>query len=307
MIENSLWTERFRPQTLDDYVGNEHLKEKMQSYIDNNDVSHLLLYGVQGTGKTTLAKILTKSIECDELYINASDENNVDTVRDKIKGFASTMGFKRWKVVILDESDFLTTNAQAILRSLMETFSNSCRFILTCNYVQKIILPIRSRCQEFEIYPPSKPDIAKRLFGILKAEQISFNPEHLKYFINTAYPDIRKMINMIQSSVKNKELQIQATDKIVLSYMDDILDELINTKDPKKLFTNIRQIIINSKVKDFIPLYRFLYDNLSKFATGHIAEVILIIAETQYWDSFAIDKEIHVSAMFVKLVEKIRT
>ena len=147
--ENTLWVEKYRPDTLEGYVGNEHILQKVKIYIENEDVPHLLLYGQAGTGKTTLAKIITNQIDCDVMYINASDENSVDAVRDKIRGFASSMGFRKWKVVILDESDYLTPNAQAALRNLMETFSKTTRFILTCNYVEKVIDPIQSRCQTF--------------------------------------------------------------------------------------------------------------------------------------------------------------
>ena len=152
MVDNSLWVEKYRPIKLDDYVGNEHLKEKVSGYIESEDVPHLLLFGRAGTGKTTLAKLIVKSIECDYMVINASDENNVDTVRNKVKNFASSQGFKKYKIIILDEFDYMTPNAQAILRNLMETFSKHCRFILTCNYVEKIIDPIQSRCKPFKSY-----------------------------------------------------------------------------------------------------------------------------------------------------------
>jgi len=140
--ENSLWVEKYRPKDLSDYIGNEPLKKRAASWIESRDIPHLLLYGKAGTGKTTLGKLITKQIPCDHLYINASDENNVDTVRTKIKSFASSMGFNDLKVVLLDECDFLTGNAQAALRNLMEQFSMTTRFILTCNYHEKIIEPI---------------------------------------------------------------------------------------------------------------------------------------------------------------------
>ena len=177
-VNNSLWVEKYRPRKLDEYVGNEYLKEKVSNYLETSDVPHLLFFGKAGTGKTTLAKLIVNSIDCDFIVINASDENNVDTVRNKVKGFASSMGFKPWKIVILDEFDYMTPNAQAILRNLMETFSQHCRFILTCNYVEKVIDPIRSRTQEFQIVPPTKKDVAIQISQILTKEGITFQPTH---------------------------------------------------------------------------------------------------------------------------------
>ena len=133
-VNHTLWTEKYRPTKLDDYVGNEHLKTKVAGYLENNDIPHLLLFGRAGTGKTTLAKLIVKSIDCDYMIINASDENNVEMVRTKVKNFASSMGFKKFKVIILDEFDYMSKEAQAILRNLMETFSAHCRFILMLQF-----------------------------------------------------------------------------------------------------------------------------------------------------------------------------
>ena len=184
-LEHSLWVEKYRPTTLDTYIGNEHLKSKVSVYLESGDLPHLLLYGKAGTGKTTLAKLLVNNIECDYLYINASDENNVETVRTKVKNFASTIGFKDMKVIILDECDYITPNAQAALRNLMETFSKHCRFVLTCNYVERIIDPIQSRCQSFQIIPPSKSDVAKHLHNILIQENVIDNMKDIKDAIRT--------------------------------------------------------------------------------------------------------------------------
>ena len=200
-LNHSLWVERYRPSDLNTYIGNEHLKSKVSIYLESEDVPHLLLYGVAGTGKTTLAKIIVNNIDCDCLYINASDENNVDNVRTKIKNFASSIGFRSLKVVILDEADFLTPNAQAALRNLMETFSKHCRFILTCNYVERIIDPIQSRCQPYKIVPPSRKEVALQLKGILETENVNFKLDDLALIVNAGYPgdgskfnDIRKLI-----------------------------------------------------------------------------------------------------------------
>ena len=176
---HGIWNEKYRPTSLDSYIGNEHLKSKVSIFIETNDPPHLLFYGRSGTGKTTLSKIIANSIECDYLYINASDENSVDVVREKIKGFASTLGFQALKVIILDECDYITPNAQAALRNLMETFSRHCRFILTCNYVERIIDPIQSRCQSFQIVPPSKKEVAIHLSDILTKENVKFEVDDI--------------------------------------------------------------------------------------------------------------------------------
>ena len=304
-VENTLWTEAFRPSTLDGYIGNEHIIEKVRIFIENGDVPHLLFYGPAGTGKTTLAKIIANGVDADIMYINASDENSVDTVRDKIKRYASTVGFKRWKIVILDEADFLTPNGQAALRNLMETYSKTTRFILTCNYVEKIIDPIQSRCQVFGITPPNKRDVAQRLVTVLDDKGVKYDVKDVATIINASYPDVRRAINAAQAQVVNGELRIDKQSTVQANYMTEILEVLKNSKDKKKAFTQIRQIIADSKVKDFQPLFTFLYDTIDEYGTGHVAGVILILAEAQYQDAHAVDKEINTMAMFVKLMNEL--
>jgi replication factor C small subunit len=303
--EHTLWVERYRPDQLDGYVGNQSIIDKVKIYLESGDVPHLLFYGSAGTGKTTLAKLIANNVDCDLMYINASDENNVETVREKIKNFASTIGFRQWKIIILDESDYLTPNAQAALRNLMETFSKTTRFILTCNYVEKIIDPIQSRCQVFAITPPSKKDVAIRVNEILKIENVTYKPEDLVSIINAGYPDIRRILNSCQRQVVNGNLTVDKQSLIESNYMNKIVEILSSKEDKKQMFTNVRQLLADSQVKDYTSLYRFLYDNLDSFATGHLASVILIIAEHQYMDSMVVDKEINVMAMFVKLLNEL--
>jgi len=302
---DGLYVEKYRPNTLNGYVGNPHVIEKCKIWLEQGEIPHILLYGTAGTGKTTLAKILANSIDSTTMYLNCSDENSVDTVRDKVKSFASTMSFTRWKVIICDEFDFMTINGQAALRNLMETFSKTTRFVLTCNYVEKIIDPIQSRCQVFGITPPSKKDVAIRVNEILQAEKVIFKPEDLVSIINAGYPDIRRILNSCQRQVVNGELKIDKQSLIESNYMDKVIELLSAKLDKKQLFTSIRQLLADSQVKDYTALYRHLYDNLDSFAIGHIASVILIIAEAQYQDSFVVDREINVCAMFVKIINEL--
>ena len=304
--ENSLYVEKYRPHILDEYIGNEALVDKFRIYIEKQDIPHLLLHGTPGTGKTSIAKILVNAIDCDVMYINASDENNVDTIRDKVKSFASSMGFKKWKIIILDESDFLTPNGMAALRNIMETFSKSTRFILTCNYVEKIIPAIQSRCQTFNITPPSKKEVALKLNDILKKEGVDFDIKDLAIIINSGYPDIRKILNTAQSQIVNGKLVIDTASQVYANYMNDILAELTSTKSIKDTVLSVRQILADSKVKDFTQLYKFLYDNVDEFAKNKVADTIVHIAEYQYKDVMVVDTEINVMAMFVTIILNIK-
>ena len=302
---NSLWVEKYRPKKLEDYVGNEHLKSKVQVYLENDDVPHLLFYGKAGTGKTTLAKLIANTIECDYIIINASDENNVDTVRNKVKNFASTIGFKKIKIIILDEFDYMTPNAQAILRNLMETFSKHCRFILTCNYVEKVIDPIQSRCQTFQIVPPTKKDVAIQISKILTSESIKFEPKNLVPIIDASYPDIRKIINTCQLNSIKGELKIDVQNLLENDYKQKVLDILKSSDDKRNKYMTIRQVIADSKVTDFTELYALLYEKVDEYAGSNISNVILVLAEGQYRCGVSIDKEIPTMAAIIQILNLI--
>lgn len=304
-INHSLWVEKYRPTKLEDYVGNEHLKTKVGVFIENNDIPHLLLYGKAGTGKTTLAKLIVKSIECDYMIINASDERNVDTIRDKVKGFASSMGFKKWKVVVLDEVDYMSHLAQPMLRNIMETFSGHCRFILTCNYVEKVIDPIQSRCQAFQIIPPTKKDVAVQMSKILKAEEIEFDVKDLVPIIDASYPDIRKVINTCQMNSHKGKLKIDVQNLLENDYKIKILDILKSNDDKRNKYMKLRQALIDSKVTDFSDLFTMLYDKVDEYAAENTSNVILILSDGQYKCSSAIDKEIPTAATLIQILNTI--
>ena len=301
-LSHSLWVEKYRPSDLNTYIGNEHLKNKVSIYLKSEDVPHLLLYGVAGTGKTTLAKIITNNIDCDHLYINASDENNVDNVRTKIKNFASTIGFRELKVVILDEADFLTPNAQAALRNLMETFSKHCRFILTCNYVVRIIDPIQSRCQPYKIVPPSRKEVALQLKSILEIENVNFKLDDLALIVNAGYPDIRRVINSAQRQVVNDNLQIDVSSVIQNNYKVQLLEMLSGSSK----FNDIRKLIADNSVSDYAELYRLLYDEVETYSNGKVAECILAIAEGEFNDVNVVDKEICFMSTLIKIMRIIK-
>jgi DNA polymerase III delta prime subunit len=301
-LNHSLWVEKYRPQDLSTYIGNNHLKDKVKIYLESGDVPHLLLYGRAGTGKTTLAKIIVNNIECDYLYINASDENNVDNVRTKIKNFASTVGFMDLKVVILDEADFLTPNAQAALRNLMETFSKHCRFILTCNYVERIIDPIQSRCQPYNIIPPSKKEVAIHLKNILETENVTFKLDDMALIVNSGYPDIRRVINSTQRQIVNTELKIDVGSVIQNDYKVKLLDLLCGGAK----FNEIRQLIADNSITDYAELYRLLYDEIETYSKGNIAECIIAIADGEINEVNVVDKEICFMATIIKIMRIIK-
>jgi DNA polymerase III delta prime subunit len=300
--EHSLWVEKYRPSKLEDYVGNEHLKSKVAGYIESGDIPHLLLYGKAGTGKTTLAKLIVNSVDCDYMIINASDENNVDTVRNKVKNFASTIGFRQSKIIILDEFDYMTPNAQAILRNLMETFSKHCRFILTCNYVEKVIEPIQSRCQTFQIVPPTKKDVAVQISKILQSEGVKFEIKDLVPIIDSAYPDIRKIINTCQLNSIKGELKLDVQNLLENDYKTKIIDILKSKDDKRNKYMKLRQTLIDSRATDFTELYTLLYDKVEEYAEGKTANVILEISDGQRNAFLSIDKEIPTAATLIKIL-----
>lgn len=287
-----MWVEKYRPTVLENYVGNDDFKSKLQEYISKNDIPHLLFYGTAGTGKTTAGKLLVNTLNCDYLFMNASDERGIDVIRDKIKTFASTAGFRPLKIVFLDEADQLTPDAQAALKNMMEVYSKQTRFILTCNHVERIIQPLVSRCQTTALFPPSKKDVALQLVNILEKEGVSFEKKDIAILVNAYYPDLRLIIGTAQQQTTDGKLSVNVNSIISGDVKLNILDILMSNKSDMDKVNVIRQVVADAGIRDFSELYRLLYDKVTEYAPSKIPQTILAIAEGQYRDAFVVDKEI---------------
>jgi DNA polymerase III delta prime subunit len=301
---HTILNEKYRPDTLEGYICKDEYKVKFEEFIKNQDIPHLGFFGKPGAGKTTIAKILTKNIDCDYLYINATDERSIEVMRDKVGAFAAAGSFKPLKVVILDEATHILQASQVILLNMMETYSLTTRFILTGNYPERLIEPLRSRLQEFDLSPPTKKVVAQYISRILDKEEIEYEVEDLVTIVNKFYPDFRKIINNCQKYTVNGfiELDVLADDG---DYQNLLLDEL--KKPSTKSFNNIRQIIANSDTDNFEDLYKFLYDKLSEYANGNEGLVICYLEEYMYHAAFRVDKEINICALMARILETIST
>jgi replication factor C small subunit len=303
-VLNKVWFEKYRPKTLDELILNDDIRERLQSLIDKDEIQHLLLFGTAGIGKTTLAKILVNTLNCSYLYINASDENGVDTIRYKIKSFVSTYSENKFKIVILDEADFLTIQFQAILRPVMEEFSDVARFILTCNYEERIIEPIRSRCTSIQLSSYSIVDAAKYIIKILDAENIKYDLKDIKPIITSYFPDMRKIVNEIESHSINGVFKLPSETTMTSTYVESIFGILKRkTTNINKDYAEIRTIVDENKIKIFNPLYTQLFKNISTlFNSDIVPDAILAIAESQFQDTLVFDKEITFIACIIKLL-----
>jgi DNA polymerase III delta prime subunit len=301
---NYILNEKYRPDTLEGYICKDEVKAKFQEFIAANQIPHLLFAGKPGAGKTTLAKILVNNIDCDFLYINATDERSIDIMRDKVGAFAAAGSFKPLKIVILDEATHILQASQVILLNMMETYSLTTRFILTGNYAERLIEPLRSRCQEFDLSPPSKKVVAQHISVILDKEEVEYEIQDLVTIVNKFYPDFRKIINNCQKYTVDGTLTLDNSVNSTDDYQVKILEEL--KKPSIKSFNLIRQIIANAEVDDFESLYKFLYDKLSEYANGNEGYVICTLEEYMYHATFRLDKEINIMACISKILETIK-
>jgi DNA polymerase III delta prime subunit len=303
--EHTIFVEKYRPKTLDNYICDEQIREKIQEFITNQDIPHLGFFGLQGSGKSTLAKILVNSIDCDFIYLNATENRGMDDIKEKVGSFASARGFKPLKIVILDESTHILQASQVLLLNMIETYSLTTRFILTGNYPERLIPPLRSRLQEFKLTPPSKKVVAKHVYGILNQENIEFQLEDLAAVVNSSYPDFRKIINDCQKYIIDNKLTLPNTLGKNEDVQSKILDEL--KKPTTKTFNNIRQIIADNDVSSFEDVFKHLYECTNDYAVGCEGQIAIIINECIYQSNFRVDLEINFMSAISKIIEVLKT
>jgi len=298
---NKVWVEKHRPRSVENVImPDERTRKIFAGYVKSGEIPNILMYGGPGTGKTSMSQALIRDLgveKMDVLKVNCSDEK-IDALRDKVKGFATTMAMGKFKVVRLEEFDYLNHEAQALLRALIEEVSGSCRFIATCNYIAKVTPPLRSRFQEFQISAPAREDVIVLAAEILEAEGVKFKEADLENVVAAAYPDVRKMIQLLEGS--------SISGKLVLGSADAVADwklDLLPALEAGDLAAARKIVCESATEQELGEVYRFLFDNIHrvKKLKGKIDDAIVLIAEYQYKHAFVADKEINVAALFIEI------
>ncbi len=299
-----LWTEKYRPRSVEDYVFRDEAQRKqVQAWIKEGSIPHLLLSGAAGIGKTTLAKVLCHELgieDYDILEINASRDNNVDTVRDRIVNFVQMIPFGPFKVVLLDEADYLTPNAQAILRGVMEQYSSTSRFILTCNYPNRIIPAIHSRCQGYHVEKTDQTEFTARIATILVSENIEFDLDILDTYVRATYPDLRKCINMVQQHITEDNGLSNPTSE---ADAGDYKIEMVELFKKGKIQEARKLVCGKARPEEIEDIYRWMYDNLELFFKDEETKdsALLIIKQGLVDHTLIADPEINLAATMIKL------
>lgn len=305
-MSESLWVEKFRPRTVQDCILPDDLKNTFQQYVDKKEIPNLLLCGTAGVGKTTIAKALCEEVGCDYIMINGSDESGIDTFRMKIKNYASTMSFTGTKkVIIIDEADYLNPNStQPAMRSAMEEFAHNCTFIMTCNYKNRIIEPLHSRCAviEFKLKAADKPKMAslfmKRAAQILKEENIPFENPVLAEVVKKHFPDYRRVLNELQRYSVNGKI-----DSGILANVADLtITELIKALKDKN-FGSMRKWVAENANDDAVRVFRKIYDSMYDYMNGtSIPIAVILLAKYQYQAAFVADQELNLVACMTEIM-----
>ena len=298
-----LWVEKYRPSKIDGYVFRDnHQKEQVQSWIKQGTIPHLLFSGNAGIGKTTLAKILFNELDInplDILEINASRTNSVEDVRDKIVNFVQMIPFGDFKVVLLDEADYLTPNAQAVLRGVMETYSNHSRFILTCNYPNRIIPALHSRCQGFHVEKTDQTEFTARVATILVEENVEFDLDTLDTYVKGTYPDLRKCINNVQMHSTNGTLKVPE----VVDGAGDYRVEMVDLFKKGKISEARKLLCSQARPEEMEEIYRWMYDNVAMFGDSEEKQdsAVLVIKQGLVDNASVADQEINLAATLIRL------
>ena len=310
MNTDFLWVEQYRPKTIDDCILPDSLKSLFSAFVKKGEISNMLFSGTAGIGKTTVAKALCNQMNCDWIMINGSEEGGIDVLRNKIKNFASTVSLSGGKkVVILDEADYLNPQStQPALRGFVEEFHKNCRFILTCNFKNRIIEPLHSRFSniEFKVNPKDKPKLASKLFEravyILKEQNVSYEDKVLVELITKHFPDFRKLINELQRYSVSGSIDAG----ILVNVSDENLKTLVtHLKD--KAFSDMRKWVVNNLDNDPVKIFRKIYDTLyTNLEPSTIPHAVLIIADYQYKSAFVADQEINLVACLTELMSQVK-